>query len=77
MCNGGHRKNLSLSIPFKPIDYSINSCIIFSHTNTPPNDISYIYFVDSDDMLTNDCIATCVQEIGDKKMLIHGYAKTL
>ena len=26
-------------------------------------------------MLTNDCIATCVQEIGDKKMLIHDMQK--
>ncbi|WP_289180980.1 glycosyltransferase family 2 protein, partial [Helicobacter japonicus] len=68
---GGYKKSLSLSIPFKPIDYSINSCIIFSHTQTPPNDIEFLHFVDSDDMITPDCIATCMEHIGENDIVWH------
>lgn len=64
---GGYKLN-SLS---KPLDYSIYSCIIFSHSPTPPKQVEYIHFVDSDDMLSVDCIEQCIENIGECDIIWH------
>lgn len=58
-------------ICFKPLDYSINTCMIFTHSPTPPCDIDYVHFVDSDDMLSIDCIEQCIESIGDNDIVWH------
>lgn len=61
----------SLNFPHKPIDYTLSSCIIFSHSPTPPQQIEYIHFVDSDDMLSLDCIEQCMRHIGECDIIWH------
>ncbi|AWK61920.1 glycosyl transferase [Helicobacter cinaedi] len=47
------------------------SCIIFSHSPTPPKQVEYIHFVDSDDMLSVDCIEQCIENIGECDIIWH------
>lgn len=45
--------------------------MIFSHSPIPPIKIDYIHFVDSDDMLSLDCIEQCIANIGECDIIWH------
>ena len=66
------RQNPQTQVIFnKPIDYSIDTFFVFSHSPTPPKDIKYIHFLDADDMLDPLCIQTCIETIGDCDIAWH------
>ena len=72
VCKKSAQKALSTPIfPYKPVDYTLSSCIVFSHSPTPPTEIEYIHFVDSDDMLSLDCIEKCINNIGECDIIWH------
>ena len=54
----------------QPYDYSLNSFTVLSHEKDPPK-ADFIHFLDSDDLLTPNCIKQCLECIGDCDIVWH------
>ena len=58
------------SLPLEPYDYSLSNITLLSHDKNPPN-VEFVHFLDSDDLLTLDCIEQCLECIGDCDVVWH------